>query len=277
MLIEPEEFVKQCQKKAEEFELEGIFNEDVNENSMDGAEPVDENFPFIRKGFKYNCKKLVYLAGMRIYTRKVSKYLQFKVKGKENLKQLKRKGAIITCNHISLFDSFAVRHAVENDIMFIAAEFNNWKGEMGEIARHTGYLPITNKIKCIRKLNEAMDYYLNTKNKKVLIYPEQAMWRNYKKPRPMKDGAFYYASKCNVPVLPLFITFRETDIKNQGGEVFHYTINILDPIYPNPDLTSKENTNYLRKQTYNAYKDCYESTYGKKLEYTTLDKSKIEI
>ena len=268
-LIEPEEFIKDYQRTAEQFEIEGKFNEDVNKNSMEDAIPVDENFPFIRKGFKFNCKKFIYLAGMRFYTRKIAKYLKFEVKGKQNLKGLKRKGAIITCNHISLFDSFAVRHAVKNDIMFIAAEFNNWKGKIGEIARYTGYLPITNKIKCLRKLNEAIEYYLAKKKQKILIYPEQAMWRNYKKPRPMKNGAFHYAVKHNVPIIPLFITFRTSGIKNQGGEILYYTINILQPIHPKKELTNQENVNFLRQTNYNQNKECYEKTYDTPLKYTT--------
>jgi len=277
MLIEPKEFVEECQQRSIEFERQGLFDKEQNENSMDGAIPVDENFPFIRKGLKFNLKKFIYLTGMKIYTRKIAKYLNFEVVGKENLKKIKGKGAIITCNHISLFDSFAVRHAVGNDIMFVAAEFNNWKGEMGEVARHTGYIPITNKIKCIRKFGEALDYYLNKKNKKVLIYPEQAMWRNYKQPRPMKDGAFHYATKCNVPVLPVFITLKETGKQNQGGEIYQYIIHILDPILPNKELDKRDNTEYMRKETYNAYVKCYEEFYGKKVEYTTENKSSIKI
>ena len=159
----------------------------------------------------------------------------------------------------------------------MAAEFNNWKGKMGEISRHTGYLPITNKIKCIRKLNEAMEYYLTKKNKKVLIYPEQSMWRNYKKPRPMKNGAFHYAAKFNVPIIPLFITYRNSGIKNQGGEILYYTINILKPIYPKQEINNKENVDYLRVTNFNRYKECYENTYNSQLEYSTDDKSKIII
>lgn len=276
MLIEPEEFVKECQAKHLELERNGLFNEDENENSMDGANPVDENFPFIRKGLKYNIKRLFYLAGMKIYTKRIAKYLNIKVTGKENLKKIKNKGAIITCNHISLFDSFAVRHAVGNDIMFVAAEFNNWKGEMGEVARHTGYIPVKNTVKCMRKFNEAMEYYLG-KKKKILIYPEQAMWRNYTQPRPMKDGAFHYAAKHDAPILPLFITLEDSGERNQGGVIYHYTIHILEPIYPEKEISKRESTESLRKATYQAYKTCYEETYGKKVEYITTDPSKIEI
>ena len=56
-----------------------------------------------------------------------------------------------------------------------------------------------------------------------------------------------------------------------------YTIHVLDPIYPKPELNMKENIEYLRKENYRVWKELYEKTYGIPLEYTTLDKSKIEL
>lgn len=274
-ILEPIEFVHACQKTAEQFELEGRFNEDVNENSMDGAIPVTEDFPFIRKGFKFNFKKFFYLLGMKIYTNKAAKLLKFEINGKENLKKLKNTGCIVTCNHISLYDSFAVRKAIGNDIMYVAAEFNNWKGKMGEIARHTGYIPVASKISLMRKFDNALKYYLD-KKKKILFYPEQACWRNYEKPRPLKDGAFHYASKNNAPILPIFITFRPSNKTDKDIECY-YTINILEPIFPKGELNAKENTEYLRKSNYQAWKTCYENFYNKTLEYSTIDKEKIKI
>ena len=83
-----------------------------------------------------------------------------KVVGKENLKGVK--GGIVTCNHISKVDSFAVRAAVGNDLMYVAADYNNWKNPLGTIGRATGYLPISSTLdrKVMRKFNEAMEYYL---------------------------------------------------------------------------------------------------------------------
>ena len=36
------------------------------------------------------------------------------------------------------------------------------------------------------------------RGEKILIYPEQAMWWNYRKPRPMKDGAIERMLKGNL-------------------------------------------------------------------------------
>ena len=49
-------------------------------------------------------------------------------------------------------------------------------------------------------------------NKKqfILIYPEQEMWFNYKKPRPPKPGAYYYAAKNNVQIISCFVEMIDT-------------------------------------------------------------------
>ena len=37
------------------------------------------------------------------------------------------------------------------------------------------------------------------------------MWWNYRKPRPVTPGAYRFAVNNNVPVLPMFITLKDTD------------------------------------------------------------------
>ena len=45
----------------------------------------------------------------------------------------------------------------------------------------------------------------------ILIYTEQSVWWNYRKPKPLKARAFQFASRNNVPVLPCFITMKDMD------------------------------------------------------------------
>ena len=152
---------------------------------------------------------------------------------------------------------------------------------IGTLSRNTGYIPLPtnlNKEK-LKKFNNAISHYLK-KGKKILIYPEQSMWRDYTKPRPLKNGAFRYAVQNNVPILPLFITIQEKNLKvdKNGFQNFgDYTIHVLNPIYPTPNLNPKENIEFLRKENYKAWKTVYEKTYNTPLKYATLDKSKIKI
>ncbi len=280
ILKEPADFVEECRKKEAELELNGLFNEDANENDMSNAEPVTADYPYIKKGFKNTLKHWFYLNCVRVYSHLINKKLtNLKVIKNKNAKKVK--GAIVTCNHISLVDSFSIRKAIGADYYYVAAEFNNFKGHLGTLARNSGYLPLPNSLEKVklRKFNEAISHYLN-KGKFVVIYPEQSMWRDYKKPRPMKNGAFRYAVQNSVPIIPLFITLKEKEQKvDEKGlmNLCDYTIHVLDPIYPKAELNAKENIEYLRQENYRVWKELYEKTYGEKLEYTTVDKSKIII
>jgi 1-acyl-sn-glycerol-3-phosphate acyltransferase len=104
----------------------------------------------------------------------------------------------------------------------------------------------------------------------VLIYPEESMWWNYRKPKPLKIGGFKFAAQNQVPILPTFITMRETeDFDNEGYPIQAYTLHILKPIYPDPLLSAKENQIRMLEENFSAWKETYEKVYGIPLTYTT--------
>ena len=105
------------------------------------------------------------------------------------------------------------------------------------------------------------------------MYPEQSMWREYKKPRPLKPGAFHYAAKYHRPIVPLFITIEDKPerVDAEGRVNFgNYTIHILPPIYPRKELDEHDNMQYLMNANFEAWRRCYERTYGVPLEYDTV-------
>ena len=72
----------------------------------------------------------------------------------------------------------------------------------------------------------------------ILIYPEQSMWWNYRKPKPLKPGAFKIASRNNVPVIPIFITMQDSEnLDDEGFPIQEYIVNIEEPIYPDMNLS----------------------------------------
>lgn len=262
------------------LEQAGRFNQDEHINTFDGSEPVDESFDYYKRGFKNRLKHWFYTCALKNYQHKINRQLtNLKIVGKENLRGLKG-GYIVTCNHISKVDSFAVRSAIPRKIKFVAADHNNWKGILGDISRHTGYLPICTKtnLAMMRKFSQALEYFLERKWP-ILIYPEQALWTDYKKPRPLKRGAFHYAAKFHKPVLPLFITIQDKPeaIDEQGRANYgDYTIHILPPIYPNPEEDERTNAEYMMKANFVAWRTCYEKTYGKPLQYDTLATAELD-
>jgi 1-acyl-sn-glycerol-3-phosphate acyltransferase len=104
----------------------------------------------------------------------------------------------------------------------------------------------------------------------ILIYPEQSLWWNYKKPKPLKNGAFRISAKNNVPIIPIFITMEDSDIIDENGfPVQEYTVNIKEPIYPDANLSEKENTQIMKEKNSQVWKEIYEDFYKVPLEYTT--------
>lgn len=187
----------------------------------------------------------------------------YRVVGKENRRALKKQGAIVVCNHISYLDTLFVRAAAGHYRSFhTMAPWNNKTGVGGWFMRHAGMWAFSANLAATKNLMREMERRLK-QGKFVNFYAEQAMWVNYPKPRPMKDGAFYYAVKMDVPVLPVFCTFR----KNGRGHMKKLRIHILPAVYADKSLPRAARIAKMKAEAEAAWKACYEEAYGKPLEY----------
>ena len=107
----------------------------------------------------------------------------------------------------------------------------------------------------------------------VYIYPEQALWWNYRKPRPLKPGAFKFAVNSNVPIVPIFVTMEDSDIMGADGfPIQEHTVHVGEPIYPDKNLTEKENVNRMKELNYDYWVKVYEEFYKTPLTFTTKEK-----
>lgn len=94
------------------------------------------------------------------------------------------------------------------------------------------------------------------------------MWFNYRKPRPLKLGAYYFAVKNNVPIISCFTEIiDEQEQENEEFRKVKYKLHILKPIYPDPDKKLKENAREMMNKDFNQKKEAYEKAYNKKLNY----------
>ncbi|MDO5767429.1 MAG: lysophospholipid acyltransferase family protein [Spirochaetales bacterium] len=201
------------------------------------------------------------------------------VKGLENYVEMKRKGAIITCNHFNAMDNFAVYKAIEKhvyhrELVKVCREGNytNFPGFYGFLFKHCNTLPLSSVASTMKNFMHAVKTYL-AQGRQILIYPEQAMWWNYRKPRPLTSGAFKMAAENNVPVIPFFITMRDSDIVDSDGFfVQEYTVNILKPISPKEELSVRQNAEFMKNENYSAWKKVYEEFYGIPLVYSEEEK-----
>ena len=199
------------------------------------------------------------------------------IKGAENLRDLES-GAVLTCNHFNAFDSFAMQMAYmasghkKRKLYRVIREGNytSFPGFYGYLMRNFYTLPLSSNRKTMQKFIQATDKLLSEGNF-VLVYPEQSMWWNYRKPKPLKSGAYRFSVKNNVPVVPCFITMNDSEIMGEDGYfVQEYTIHIGKPIYPDDALAYKDNIDMLMNENSRVWKEIYEREYNMPLEYTTV-------
>ena len=263
-------------EKIKQFEKEEKWDVDVEED------PVSKEL--LPNKVDYLNKKLISRiatffankAGTKFFEKLIKqKQLIIKeVKGIENFTAVKS-GAIITCNHFNVCDNYAVWRTIKpyvrkKDRLYKVIREGNYTNSpppFGFILRHCNTLPLSSNTQTMKNFLKAVNVLL-TRGEKILVYPEQAMWWNYKKPRPFKNGAFRFAVNNNVPVIPFFITMEDSDVLDADGFfVQEYTVNILPAIYPDKNKSRNENMEYMKNENYNAWKKTYESFYNKKLEY----------
>ncbi len=273
-------------KKEEEYERLGYFDHDVEDDPP--------TRPLKKGEVDYLEKKLSTRLGSKIANFFARRYFDGcikrqemiidGVKGLENIQAVKDKGVIITCNHFSIYDHYAIYKAIEPVLgkrmlykIIREGNYTTYPGLFGFFFRHCNTLPLSENYTVMKEMLSGVKMLLN-RGEKILIYPEQGMWWNYKKPRPLKPGAFRFAISNNAPVLPIFITMRETDIIDKNGfNTLAYTVNILPAIYPDESIIAKDRDKAMAKQNYRMWKEVYESTYGIDLTYTTEDLSQFDL
>jgi lipopolysaccharide biosynthesis glycosyltransferase len=270
-------------EKIARYEREGRFDEDVEDDPPGRAiEPGEVDY--LRKKIKSKLRCKIAYSMARKFLRGILKNQQMIVRdivGLENYAELDT-GAIITCNHFNAFDSFAMQIAYESagqkrkrKLYRVIREGNYtaFPGFFGYLMRNYNTLPLASNPKAMREFIKATDTLLKEGNF-VLIYPEQSMWWNYRKPKPLKSGGFYFAAKNKVPVLPCFITMRDSSVIGADGfPVQEYTIHVEKPIYPDPTLSVSENSQMMMDKNYENWKEIYEREYGIELKYETREEA----
>lgn len=250
----------------------GIINYDIPENSDDDVvhnwEPLKRT---IDSSFKYEHKNIFYkiyafiLRCLCLIVLPILNYICFGtvVKGKKNFKGVK--GAIIVCNHAHIMDTtMLLTIGVFPSKAYVLADKSSFQIP---VVRHLvgalGAIPIADTLDGKRKCFEYIDKLLQ-KGKKVIVYPEGSMWPYYQQLRPFKDGAFKFAVKNNVPIIPMTITFR----KPKGLFKLYkrkplVTINVLEPIYNNNDISDDENKRELKQKAFNIIEENMNNLNGK--------------
>ena len=210
----------------------------------------------------------------RIYTAiilsKLNKYIE--IEGLENLEKINN-GAIITSNHFNPIDNMFIRKMIKKkykkDIYIVSQETNlAMSGLLGYLMNYSKLIPLSKSVNQIINIFKPEIKKILKKENYVLIYPEEEMWFNYRKPRPCKRGAYQFAAELDVPIISCFVEMQ--DLNEDDNEYFKqvkYIVHILKPIYKDDNKSVKQNSIEMSKKDYEQKKNCYEKVYNKKLDY----------
>lgn len=273
-------------EKIKILEKEGKFDIDA-ENDPPSITLTPNNVDYLKKKSYSKIKNiLANKMGERFLNEilKDNKLIIKQINGIENIQKVET-GAMLTCNHFNPFDSFSIEQVFRlsgqskmKKLYKVIREGNytNFPGLYGFFFRNCDTLPLSSNKRTMIEFMKAVEIILR-RGDFILIYPEQSMWWNYKKPKPLKNGAFKLAAKNNVPVIPIFITMEDSHIIGEDGfPVQEYIINIEEPIYPNQKLSDRENTEIMKEKNYEVWKRVYENFYKIPLEYTT-EEQKVSV
>jgi 1-acyl-sn-glycerol-3-phosphate acyltransferase len=269
-----------------EYEKEGKFDVDL-EKDPPTIVLTPGQVDYLRKKYLSKVKtKVAYSVGKQFFNSmlKNNKIIIKKINGLENWNEIKS-GAIVTCNHFNPFDCFTIEKVFRDTVHYKnkkylykvirEGNYTNFPGFYGFLMRNCYTMPLSSNKHVMMEFLDAQSEALQSGDF-ILMYPEQSLWWNYRKPKPLKDGAYKIAVKNKVPVLPIFITMEDSDyIGFDGFPIQEYTVNILPAIYPSGGLSDRENAINMKNTNYEMWKDTYEDFYHEPLKYTT-DPAKLK-
>lgn len=237
------------------------------EDDPSGHELTPEEVDYLREKPSSKFKTFWARAMAAVLQPIIRKDLQMTVVGEENLAGI-RGGAIITSNHFSIYENLAVKEVADrvpgkHRFYRVIKGLNYFQpGWIGFLMKNCDTLPLSKNLKTLRLFEAALEKLL-ADDALVLVYPEQAMWWNYRKPRPPKAGAYHYAAKFNVPIIPVFVTMEDTDALDEHNfPKQKYTIHIMPPMYPDPEKRVRENERAMQAQNYALCRAKYREVYG---------------
>ena len=262
--------------KIAEKETAGLFHDCV-EDDPPSKELLPEDIDYLCKKLSSKIKRrMANFVGDHYFLNLIKKDVLVidGVEGEEHLGALKN-GAIVTCNHFSAFDNYIVFHCIRKYLpkkylykIIREGNYTAFPGLYGFLFRHCNTLPLSSNRRTMINFMSSVNELLK-RGETVLVYPEQEMWWNYRKPRPYKIGGFKIAYRAGVPVVPTFITMQhdETRTDSDGYPVQRHTLHIMPPIYPDTALGEKAGAEKMMEEAYALCKAKYEEVYGEPLVY----------
>lgn len=170
---------------------------------------LDEDYQYVTKN--WGLRFLYYFA---MFVGMPFGYLFFKIRwgfgviDKKNAKLVKKTSAITVANHVHNMDSPMLTYVFYPSAPYFVALKHNFEAFIiGGLVRVLRGVPLPSDLKNFERFSEQMNDVLQHTTRKVHMYPEGEIAPYSKELRKFKNGAFHFAVKNNVPVLPMVFVF----------------------------------------------------------------------
>ena len=190
---------------------------------------------------------LLYLIAYPILFLLTKIWMGLKIEGRENLNKVGDE-YITVANHINMIDCAMITLSIFPRIpYFLTLQSNLEIPFIKYLVTLFRGIPIPRNVAGKERMVNTIDGLLK-RGEVVGIYPEGHLIPYYDGIREFKNGAFNFAVKNQVPILPIVFTYREPEgiIKKFKKRPF-ITLTILEPEYPKAEM-SKANVEELKNR-----------------------------
>ena len=224
---------------------------------------VDDNFVYVHENKIWRFLSTIFYFGIAhpifFFLVKIKRHVR--VKNKKVLKKVKKSGYFLYGNHTNIYDAFIPHTQVsrfKKTYIIANPDAVSIKGTKN-IVMMLGVLPTPSSVQSMKNFNAAIEKRIAQK-RVIVIYPEAHIWPFYNGLRPFGDISFQYPAKLDAPSIAMVTTYRKPKFKINKKRRPFIDITLSEPIYPNPELSQRENMRYIRDQVYNFMKQTIEST-----------------
>jgi 1-acyl-sn-glycerol-3-phosphate acyltransferase len=188
---------------------------------------------------EFFCAVFYYIIIIPLY---IFNYVFFglKIKNRKVLRNIKKTGVVVVCNHVHQMDCTACAVALAwRKLLFVSLPSNFKLGIAGIFVNILGSVPTPSGPKETQIFVQSLSKLLRQR-RTVLFYPEGERKNYDTEIRDFHRGPFYLSVDAQMPVVPIRIIFRKPDgVWKLFKRKPCFTLVIGEPVYPDPLLSPK--------------------------------------
>lgn len=219
---------------------------------------IKENYKYVHDGMLFTLfSDLLYAIAYPILRLFLKICFGFKVEGIENYRNIKT-GKITISNHVHFMDCTMIGMTTLPQKTFFTSLASNFKIPIVKtLITLFNTIPIPAEISNKKDFIKSIDSLLEN-GKSIHFYPEGSLWPYYRKLRNFKNGAFEFAVRNHVPIVPAVFQFEPvTGFRKLLKKKPLIKLVYLKAIYPDYQLPFQEAVLDLKERCKNAMlKEC---------------------